>query len=505
MFSAKPKFISNKTTFSIPTEKLAPGLNYLALKDDRQQIIRLNIIYNFKSRAFKLPVTTQKKEYTCREKVEVSVGNVEHPQIPVSSVFSVVVAKKGTIDYFLESSITEAQIENPILFSAFLLLGNYAGTPGDELIDSICRMQSARLSIENFNFQVKKSGNPTMEILPEIRGVTISGMVRDKETNLPAEGLPLYSSVLFGNPQVNIYKTGMDGRFVFPMHEVTGIQDVFLCPAPHSTIIPDIMVNQDFTTTYPELRPVPFPFDSTDVSFLKEIVFNSRICSTFEPTLVNERKKEKASSIYFGKEKTVVYMDDYINLKSMKEVFTEIIPVVKVRKSGNRQKLIVTDDHANFLPGSPLLLIDNMPVFDADKVMQIHPSQVEKIEVISKVYVLGDRALNGIIMIFTKTDNFGGIERPAQSVFAEFQTVVSSDNFTAPVYVSEKERVSPLPDFRNVLLWNPSMNFSESGANLDFYTSDSQGEYEIIVRGFSEDGTPFLGKGSFSVLTSVKK
>jgi hypothetical protein len=187
-------------------------------------------------------------------------------------------------------------------------------------------------------------------------------------------------------------------------------------------------------------------------------------------------------------------MDDYINLKSMKEVFTEIIPVVKVRKSGNRQKLIVTDDHANFLPGSPLLLIDNMPVFDPDKVMQIHPSQVEKIEVINKVYVLGDQAINGIIMIFTKTDNFGGIDRPSQSVFAEFQTMAPSDNFTAPVYPTEKEFNSPLPDFRNVLLWN-----------LDFYTSDSPGEYEIIVRGFSEDGTPFIGKNSFSVLTSVKK
>lgn len=499
MYSTKPKSIAQKTTFIIPKEKLAPGLNYLALKDDREQIIRLSVIYHFSQPSAEILVKTDKNEYKSREKVSLQIRLKEENKNVEFTKFSIVVAKRGTMGYSQENTITKAHIENPILLSGFLLQGNYTGTPDDTLIRAICKLQSARLNIETFNNQVKKCENPTLEFLPEIRGVTISGMVRNKETNYVAEGLTLYSSVLFGNPQVNIYKTGMDGRFVFPMHEVTGIQDVFLCPAPHPDIIPDIMVNQDFTASYPELQPVAFPFDSTDAAFLKEIIYNARIRSTFNSGLVSEKKKEKSSPVYFGKEKKVIYLEEYISLKSMKEVFTEIIPVVKVRKSENRQKLIVTDDHANFLPGSPLLLIDNMPVFDAEKVLQIHPSQVDRIEVINRVYVLGDRAINGIIMIFTKTDNFGGIERPSQSVFAEFQTIEKETSFHSPEYLTEKDLKSPMPDFRNLLYWNPEIVLTPTGNTISFYTSDSQGDYEIIIRAIRPDGTQVSGHSFFSV------
>lgn len=499
MNSAKPKSITGKTTFILSRESLAPGLNYLALKDERQQMIRLLVVYNFQPNTPEILVKTDKTQYKTREKVEVTLDFGENTEEADITVFSVVVSKKGTSGFSPENTITMAHIENPILLSGFLLQGNYPGKPDDELIQAISMFQSSRLNFEAFNRSVQKNEQASLEFLPEIRGLTLSGMVSDKNTHSPVIESSIYSSVLFDNPQVNIYNTRSDGRFVLTMHEVTGLQDVFLCPAPETTGSAEIMVNQDFSASYPELQPVAFPYDSTDADFLEELVFNARIKATFGTSAITEREKTKLAPVYFGNEKTVIYLDDYISLKSMKEVFTEIIPVVKVRKSGNKHRLIVTDDHANFLPGSPLLMVDNMPVFDADLMLAIHPSQVEKIEVINKVYVLGDRAINGIIMIFTKTDNFGGITRPPQSVFAEFQTLTTEKDFEIPVYADEKTIKSPVPDFRNLVFWNPEMEISGLENSIIFYTPDNLGDYEITIRGIKPDGTQVSGYGLFSV------
>ena len=499
MVSAEQKVTNGKTIFVLPRQKLAQGLNYLALADDRQQTVRLTIVYNFYQPEGFLVVKTNKDVYRCREKVEIQLEGISHPGDVQKLAFLMVVRKKGTAQRISVNPITTAHIQNPILLSSLLIQGKYPGKPDDELIRAICMLQSATLDIADFEKNTTKYRNLVLEYLPEIRGITINGKVLDKPSHQPIEGLTVYSSALYGNPQVNVYKTRNEGRFVIPLHQMEDSYDVFICPSPYVSGSAEILVNQDFAGSYPEFKPVAFPFDSTSRLFLNGLINNARINAVFNLPEVHEKIKVKTAPLYFGTEKTVIRPDDYISLKNMKEVFTEIIPVVKVRKSGNRHRLIVTDDHANFLPGAPLILIDNMPVFDADQVLQIHPSQVDRIEVINKVYVLGDHPLNGIIMIFTKTDNFGGIERPAQSVFAEFQTLEKTKPFSSPEYLSEKERSSPKPDFRNVLYWNPQVNSSVPENSLGFYASDFQGDYEIIIQGVDKEGKIIFGKSEFTV------
>lgn len=499
MATLKPESARNKTTFTVAGNQLSTGLNYLVLINEREQILKVSVIYKFQPVTHDFVLKTDKTTYASREKVEVDVDLQDSFENTERQAVMVVVAKKGTAGFFQHELISPALIENPMLLSGFLLQGKFGGKPDDELIQAICQLQSAATDTGIFHKNMRKYENPTLEFLPEIRGITISGKVLDKNSHQPAIDLPVYSSVLFGNPQVNIFNTVNEGRFVIPLHEIAGEQDVFLCPSPYSTANSEIMVNQDFTAIYPEIATIAFPFDSTSKDFLKELVFNARVNSAYKVQDFSVEKKVKRALLYFGNEKTVIRPDDYISLKNMKEVFTEIIPVVKVRKSGNRHKLVVTDDHANFLPGSPLLLVDNMPVFDADQVLQIHPSQVDRIEVINKVYVLGDHPINGIIMIFTKTDNFGGIERPAQSVFAEFQTLEKTTSFSSPAYISEKEIKSPMPDFRNVLYWNPQQTLTKSNPSFSFFTPDCKGDYEIIIQGVDQTGKAIFGKSEFSV------
>ena len=45
-----------------------------------------------------------------------------------------------------------------------------------------------------------------------------------------------------------------------------------------------------------------------------------------------------------------------------------------------------------------------------------------------------------------------------------------------------------LPDYRSQLLWEPKLKIQSSEYKFNFYTSDNEGIYEIVIEGFSDDG-----------------
>ena len=61
---------------------------------------------------------------------------------------------------------------------------------------------------------------------------------------------------------------------------------------------------------------------------------------------------------------------------------------------------------------------------------------------------------------------------------------------------------SRLPDFRNLLYWNPEVTTSATGAaNLSFYTSDQAGRYLVVVQGLTKAGLA----GSSTQILEVKQ
>jgi len=68
--------------------------------------------------------------------------------------------------------------------------------------------------------------------------------------------------------------------------------------------------------------------------------------------------------------------------------------------------------------------------------------------------------------------------------------------FYAPVYDTEQQISSSIPDFRTALYWNPEVNTDENGqCILNFYTGDKPGKYIGIIEGIAANGSS--GSGSF--------
>jgi hypothetical protein len=144
--------------------------------------------------------------------------------------------------------------------------------------------------------------------------------------------------------------------------------------------------------------------------------------------------------------------------------------------------------------------VDNIPVFDVNKVMNIHPSLVERIDVIYKPYILGDNTLYGVIMITSKGKNFADIKFPERSTFLQYQGASDGEdikeNFTEQE-VPPKQHEKPY--FRTTLYWNPDLIIPAEGKSVSFYTSDRKGSYDILVRGFTKDGEYYYKKKTIFV------
>jgi hypothetical protein len=70
-----------------------------------------------------------------------------------------------------------------------------------------------------------------------------------------------------------------------------------------------------------------------------------------------------------------------------------------------------------------------------------------------------------------------------------------SKEYYSPNYPNESLR--RIPDYRYQLLWNPEVKFNDEPLRL--FTSDLNGEFEINLEGFTEDGKPISITKTFYV------
>ena len=64
-----------------------------------------------------------------------------------------------------------------------------------------------------------------------------------------------------------------------------------------------------------------------------------------------------------------------------------------------------------------------------------------------------------------------------------------SAEFYQPRYEVEEERLSPEPDNRATLYWNPNIRLGKGESKeLKFYTSDRKGPFEVVLEGITDQG-----------------
>jgi hypothetical protein len=107
----------------------------------------------------------------------------------------------------------------------------------------------------------------------------------------------------------------------------------------------------------------------------------------------------------------------------MEEVLHEYVTGISVSNRRNKFQIRVlnTADINNTLKEKPLVLLDDVPVFDVDKVFRIDSLKVNKLEIINDRYFYGPSTQEGIINFTTYKGNIVGFEIDPKAVAVDHE------------------------------------------------------------------------------------
>ena len=456
------------------------GVNYLVLKKENEEVVSINPIFvkSEKGLSFDLEL---RSEFGKREKVEIGISGLKENDLVVSSV-----AKKGTF-----TSINN-DLPLEFVFNPLLLNDNCEKlTPLNE--DVIKQIELSFIFNQSvFNSIEFKEKFTDVEVdqqwLPEIRDLSVSGLIRNEATKEPLVNQRIFASVIGSQPQIHSYLSDENGNFIFSLNQLEGTKDVGLTMDTIKDIDAEIIVFSDFSKRFPLFRNFPLQIDTSHKKLIEEMYINQQVEFKFKEVVLNQTNFIDTIPFPFQDVQASIVLEDYIDLPTMQEIFNEIVTYVSARKRGGKFVLNVLNDATEVLYDKPLVLIDNLPVFDIDRVMRIKTAKVEKIEVITKPYSFGEMSFNGIIMITTKTDNFGGVKLPNETVFFKYSTSSLSSKQVFPEFDGENTISSNQPYFSNTIYWNSENELNETGIEQSFYTSDETGMFDVMLNIITANG-----------------
>ncbi len=137
--------------------------------------------------------------------------------------------------------------------------------------------------------------------------------------------------------------------------------------------------------------------------------------------------------------------------------------------------------------------------------MAFDPLKVKKLEVMTRKYYFGHSSFLGIVSYTTYRGNLAGFEVDPKSLSLDYEGLQQRREFYSPKYENREQRESRLPDQRNLLFWNPTITTDKNGKyQIEFYTSDIIGNFQIVVEGITKNGLAGGATSSFKVKDNRK-
>jgi hypothetical protein len=339
------------------------------------------------------------------------------------------------------------------------------------------------------------------DYLPEIEGQLLSGYIKMKITDEPLANTDLSLSFVGKTARCRFTRTDKYGRFDFPVPE-PGIKEIVIQPLSSDISGYYIDLMQPFSSVFSGKKASPLSIDREKITGINNAVVSMQINNIYEPyRQKNSDPNDPVVPDFYGKPDNTVIMSDYIELTSLREVVKEIIPGVYVMKQDGKYdfKLINKLKGQNF-QNKPLVLLDGVPVYDIEKVLNINSKDIERADIISTRYFFAEYIFDGIVSFVSRKGNLSVLDAD-NSVFRQvYESYPEPAEFYSPDYSSGKLKDNRIPDFRNTLYWNPDLNTEKNGkAGISFFTSDEKGKYTIHVSGLTSDGTIFSSTALFEV------
>ena len=359
--------------------------------------------------------------------------------------------------------------------------GTSVANSADKLVVSVIPKGTENQLIPKLTAPTDQKFSP--DFIPETRGLSISGKVVNAADSVPMPFTLVGLTIFKENPENQNVLTNEKGQFFFDLSKLKGEYEIFISAKSNEN--PLILVDNDFSTQKIELPYVPVNLSEKSKKLYQSLAFNSQMQTLYmQKKVESEVKSFSSDSSFYGKPDFVLRLDKYIAMPGVRDYIYELMPQLGIRHEGKKTTLKVLGVYSDLAIHDPLVLVDMVPVFDIDRVLELQPDKIERIELVTIPYVRGDIVFGGIVSFFSKKGDLAGIDLPAVGRFITYDML--SCNWIENAPDAQNQRI---PDLRNCLYWNPDLKLrGTESAKISFTTGDCVGNFLIVVRRIDREG-----------------
>ncbi len=497
-----------KASFLLPKDSLGEGISQLTLSNGTSQPVCARLVFKFPAHPLHLDISTDQKEYATRKKISLTISatTVNGQLLPGASgqLLPGASGQPLTTDCSLSvfrldsmQTVPAGHIE-PYLWLVSDLKGKiespdyYFEHPDDrEAMDNLMLSHGWR------------KFRPSTTYPPEYNGAIISGRIVDSKTGVAAtRPIQGYLSLPGTRTQFTSAYCDYEGKVVFELKDFYGSQQMIVQTDPTEDSSFRVDISNPFLDQYSAIPLPPLTLPRLDSGFLTEKSLDMQVLNRYAGQRLKQFHFSAVDTTSFYDKPDFSYLlDDYTRFVTMEEVMREYVTMIEVRRRNGHFHLPFFDIPNNrFFDNDPLILVDGVPIFNIDSLMTMDPLKFRKVETIQRKYFLGGTWFNGVMNWTTYKGDLGGYVLDPHATVVDYEGLQLEREFYNPVYETQQQADTHLPDFRNVLYWSPTLPSDSLGnKTLSFYSSDIPGKYVVVVEGLSADGAAGSSLISFEV------
>jgi len=344
-----------------------------------------------------------------------------------------------------------------------------------------------------------KNGSSGIAYYPDTRPGIVRGRINDSQGNPLA--LKNVAMTILNDNSFSAARTDEQGFFALTFPDLHGNKDFFLNYYNEYDPSWKLYVEE----TFARFTDVPvrgrISFSAEEMEFLEKQNLLLQLKNIYYETDSTDIEQvddaEPSEYSFYGQPDFSIEVDEYIKLPNLREDFLEIVPFVAVRQREGRNRLLLTGNNLLTSNFPALVLLDGIPLYEYDDLLNLPPDRVKRIEGINDFYVHGNIILSGIVNIVSKNNDFAGLKIPQTAVISSIHLPDTITGFNFNNYATK----TGYPLIENVIVWDklePS-----SGNSVSIKLNDVPGNYLISIYGFDSGGRWYRGVKSFNVNDSL--
>lgn len=490
-FVEKATLTNGSAIFQIDKMKLAEGLSHFTLFNENGQAVAERLYFKRPTKNLKLFANSDQLTYKSREKVNVMISANDEKDQSIEADVSIAIRRidslqgmdqSDIVSYFWLSSELKGDIESPSYYF------RSQNKESDKALDNLLLTQGWRRIL---------STKPTFKFLPEFNGHLVTGIIKSASSS---KDTPVYLTI--SNTTQQFYNTTSDstGRFIFNTKDFYGPNEIIVQTNVNVDTTSIISIQSPFSDKYTAFAYPPLDLSPNLLTVLQKHSFGMQVQNVYVGDQLKKFNRPNIDTVkFYGKPAASYNLDDYTRFDLMEDVLREYVKETFVTKN-LKHFVINVLGKTTLLEGEPLVLVDGAPYFNTDRVMEVNPKKIKKLEVVRDHYYYGAGLFNGIINFTSYKPNIAALEINPNAVVIDYEGMQLQREFYSPSYETTEKKNNRLPDFRDLLFWSPSTLINEKGgAKLDFYTADQPGTYVGVINGLSKTGIPGNGTFTFEV------